>query len=290
MTRADDLPWAVHAVCRTQGFGQVVAADALLGGAISRTHRIHTASGITLILKQSVDAPPGLYAAEAAGLRRLATAGALRTPTVVAAASELLVLEDLGTRLPADGYWEAFGRALALQHRSTSPRFGWEHDNYLGRLPQRNGWLADGHAFFAERRILRYVTEPRCMQTLAATDRAGLERLCARLPELIPAQPAALLHGDLWYANMLVGSAGEPAVIDPAVYYGWPEAELSMVWQCGQVPDVFYAAYAEVAPLEAGWRERLEVLSVREILSMVAHFGNQYGSLAKLRAVLQRFG
>ncbi len=38
-------------------------------------------------------------------------------------------------------------------------------------------------------RLLRYLTEAPAEQALTATDRRALERLCARLPELIPPMP-----------------------------------------------------------------------------------------------------
>jgi fructosamine-3-kinase len=41
-----------------------------------------------------------------------------------------------------------------------SDRLGWPADGWLGRLRQVNTWNADGHEFFAEHRLLRYLTEP----------------------------------------------------------------------------------------------------------------------------------
>jgi hypothetical protein len=48
-----------------------------------------------------------------------------------------------------------------------------------------------------------------------APERQALERLCERLPELIPARPAALTHGDLWTGNILADHTGAPVLIDP---------------------------------------------------------------------------
>ncbi len=46
----------------------------------------------------------------------------------------------------------------------------------------------------------------------------------------------SLLHGDLWSGNAITDSAGAPAIIDPAVYYGWAEAELAMTNPARPVP------------------------------------------------------
>ena len=274
--------------CRTGG--DISSVETLSGGMISITRRLVMSSGDRFILKQNHDAHVDLYEAEAEGLRALSASGLFRTPLVLSVGPDYLLLEDLGLSSPGETYWEGFGRALALQHITyIRPRYGYHRDNYLGRLPQRNGWMADGYKFFAERRLLRYLCEPLCEEALTARDRQNVERVASRLPLLIPPQPASLLHGDLWHGNMLVGPRGEPAVGDPAVYYGWAEAELSMVRMNGEVPEAFYSAYLEIHQLDSGWRNRLKVLHLREILSDVAHFGDRHGSVTRLRRVTSLF-
>jgi fructosamine-3-kinase len=221
-------------------------------------------------------------------LRVLKDAG-LRTPDVLAVSADYLLMEDVGGAPRDEIDWEALGHAIARLHRHHSDRFGFDHDNYLGLLPHLNAWREDGYAFFAEQRVLRYLPLPLCQQVLTVEDRQRIERLMARLPQLIPAQPASLLHGDLWRENILSDRSGVPTVIDPAVYYGWAEAELAMARQCGGIPDTFYAAYNEVNPLAEGWWERLEILYIREYLSMVAHLGNWGDMLQRIRALLDKF-
>jgi fructosamine-3-kinase len=283
------IPAAVIEYCHTAGLGAIAAAEVLTGGAANLTRRLTTTSQATLILKGSENPPADLYTCEALSLRTLRAAH-LHTPEVLAVGADFLLLKDLGSRPMDDASWEALGRAIAQVHKHINEQFGFEQDNYLGLLRQYNPWTDDGYEFFAKYRILRYLDVPLCEQTLTAEDRQRLERLAARLPQLIPEQPASLLHGDLWYANVVMDAEGQPAVLDPAVYYGWAEAELSMVRQCGGVPMRFFEAYNEVNPLNDGWWDRLEILYVREILSMIAHFGD-YGNvtLAKLRAVLDKF-
>ncbi len=284
----EPLPAAVLAYCRTGG--DIASIETLSGGMISITRRLVMSSGDRFILKQNHDAHVDLYEAEAQGLAALSASGLLRTPLVLSVGPDYLLLEDLGVSSPGETYWEAFGRALALQHITyISPRYGYHRDNYLGRLPQRNGWMTDGHTFFAERRLLRYLCEPLCEEALTARDRQNVERVASRLPLLIPPQPASLLHGDLWHGNMLVGPRGEPAVGDLAVYYGWAEAELSMVRMNGEVPEAFYSAYLEIHQLDSGWRNRLKLLHLRENLSDVAHFGDRHGSVTRLRRVTSLF-
>ncbi|MEI7833176.1 MAG: fructosamine kinase family protein [bacterium] len=274
----------------TNGYDEIREIAPLQGGVISQVLRVNFGDGATVVVKQHHDPPPGLYACEAEGLRALRVPGGPTVPEVYAVGEDFLVLEDLGSgNTPQDGYWENFGHAVATLHRQTAPQFGFHADNYLGKFPMNNSWQDDGYAFYAETRILDFLSAPLCLEVLTAEDRANLERLAARLPQLMPPQPAVLLHGDLWHTNMLVGKAGEPAFVDPATYYGWAEADLTMSRQYGNIPEAFFAAYQEVNPLPEGWWERLDLFTIKEHMSMIAHFGDKHGNVGKVRELLARF-
>ena len=267
----------------------VRSVEQLVGGFANSTWRVTLADGEVVVVKSSSSAPDGLFAVEAAGLEVLRGAG-LRTPTVIAVGARSLTLEALNSSTSDTAeFWEAAGRAVAGLHGRTSPRFGWESDGWLGRLPQENGWDDDGHRFFATRRILRYLRESKTRQALDAADLAGLERLCDRLGDLLPAAPAVLTHGDLWKSNVIATPDGEPVFIDPAVSWTWVEVDLSMAYCTGGIPESFFAAYHEIRPPEPGWRDRLQLLNLRELLSVVAHFGPTGDSVARIRGVLKRF-
>jgi fructosamine-3-kinase len=268
--------------------GDAVSASPVDGGYASKTHRVSTTLSRSVIVKTHDDVPVDLYALEADGLEALGVPGAFVVPEVLRVTPTFIVLSDLGpSSLPADSddFWRDAGRRLAVQHQQTADKFGYHQDNYLGVLPQRNPWTDDGHAFFAEHRLLRYLEVPNCYNALSPDDRHRLERLANRLPDLIPSQPASLLHGDLWHGNLLPA----PALIDPAVYYGWPEAELSMLHGCGNIPTSFYDAYQDHYPLDPGWLDRLPLLHLREHLCVLAHFGPVPETLTKLHTTLEPF-
>lgn len=52
MPKLDALPQAVEQWCTEHGYGDIIAARALSGGAISHTWRIETSCGSTLIAKR----------------------------------------------------------------------------------------------------------------------------------------------------------------------------------------------------------------------------------------------
>ncbi|GAA1581012.1 fructosamine kinase family protein [Kribbella hippodromi] len=269
--------------------GDPISADPLEGGYASKTYRVRTTLGKSVVVKTQDNLPPDLYALEADGLDALRMPGGFVVPEVLRVTPGFIVLTDLGTAAPTAMYWADAGRALALQHEQTADKFGYHQDNYLGTLAQRNPWMTDGHAFFAEHRLLRFLEDPNCHHQVPLEDRRRLERLANRLADLIPPQPPSLLHGDLWHANMLPGPDGTPAIIDPAVHYGWPESDLATLLIYGKLSDDFFAAYEEVHPLDPGWRSRTPLLHLRELLSITANSPDRPETVAEIHDILQRF-
>jgi fructosamine-3-kinase len=273
--------------------GQIAGTSRLSGGEIADAWLIAYADGTQVIAKTLAGAAPDLFAIEADGLAALRGTGYLATPQVLGVTERLLLLEALAPLDDSEPSWARFARDLAAAHRSTAGgRFGWPHDGYLGRLPQVNAWTASGHQFFAEHRLLRYLSEPAAEHVLTVADRRAVERLCARLPEIIPDMPAVLTHGDLWTGNLVSRPGGRITVIDPAVARTWAEVDLSMLWSNPRPPasDRFFAAYQELNPSPPGWVGRMPILNLREHLSVIAHFGAEAPvTLNLIREILASF-
>ncbi|WP_043599477.1 fructosamine kinase family protein [Cellulomonas flavigena] len=270
----------------------VVAVEAAEGGQAAVAGLARRRDGSRVFVK-AFDEPPAadVFAAEAEGLAALRMLGGATTPEVLLASTDLLVLEALHPRRDDAAFWEHLAHDLARVHSTTHDRFGWHQDNWLGRRRQANTWEEDGFEFFTQHRLLRWLDEPRVQAALDAEDRAALERLCARLPELLPERPACLVHGDLWAGNVLATAAGAPALIDPAVSYTWAEIDLAHVWTTSPPPQAarFFAVYAEVTGLDAGWRERVPLVQLRQHLAVVAQFEPDRGAADAIRSTLAPF-
>ncbi|MEU7476745.1 fructosamine kinase family protein [Lentzea sp. NPDC042327] len=277
----------------TAGLTDVTAVEPVEGGLAAVAGIAVRDPGPPLFVKSFADVPADdLFAAEADGLRALRERGGLTTPEVVLVTRDLLALSVLRERPTEEAFWEQLAHALARLHTSTvHDRFGWEHDNWLGRYRQVNTWTADGHEFFARHRLLRWLPERRVRAALDERDRRALERLCDRLPELLPANPACLTHGDLWTQNVLATADGRPAVIDPAVSYTWAEVDLAHLWCSPHPPEAkrFFAVYAELTGLDDDWRSRMPVVQLRQSLALIAMFDHGWGAADQVRALLKPF-
>ncbi|GAA1738824.1 fructosamine kinase family protein [Nonomuraea bangladeshensis] len=275
------------------GLTDVVAVEPVTGGLAATAGLARRGDGTSVFVKALTEPPSGdVFAAEAEGLTVLREAGGAATPEIILADRALLVLSPLRPRPATEAFWEQFAHALAHLHTTTRhPRFGWRRDNWLGRRRQVNTWNDDGHEFFAQHRLLRWLDEPRVREALDAADRAALERLCDRLPELLPVRPACLTHGDLWAQNIMATPDGRPALIDPAVSYTWAEVDLAHLWTTAPPPEshVFFDLYAELTGLDRDWRERMPILQLRQHLAVIAQFEPDWGAADIVRAALAPF-
>ncbi|MFF3301688.1 fructosamine kinase family protein [Streptomyces sp. NPDC002908] len=274
------------------GLTDVVEVEPATGGLAATAGLARRGDGTSVFVKAFRESPSDdAFAAEAEGLTVLREAGGA-TPEIILADRDLLVLAVLRPRPGTQAFWEQLAHMLAHLHTTTRhPRFGWHRDNWLGRRRQVNTWEDDGFEFFAQHRLLRWLGERRVQEVLDTADRAALERLCDRLPELLPVRPACLTHGDLWALNVMATHEGMPALIDPAVSYTWAEVDLAHLWTTSPPPEaqVFFELYAELTGLDRGWRARMPILQLRQHLAVIAQFEPDWGAVDLVRATLAPF-
>ena len=282
------VPGPVAAYVAAQGWGRIATATPVGGGCINDGARLTTTTGPALFLKFNADAAPDMFQREAEGLEALASVeGGPSVPAPLLIGEEFILLEYLSPAAPAADYWEAFGARLAPLHAATNSRFGFPHDNYIGSTPQTNRWESDGFRFFAEQRLLFQGRLARDRGLMRPPSLQQLERLAERLRELVPEQPASLLHGDLWSGNVIPGPGGHACLIDPAAHYGWAEAELAMTALFGRFPPAFYSAYESVRPLAPGYRARFDIYNLYHLLNHLNLFGGSY--LGAVEGILARY-
>lgn len=270
------IPQQVADWLTQQGYGSVDSSRGVGGGCINNGVRLLTSSGEQFFLKTNQSCPPDMFACEVAGLEALQVPGGPRVPKPLLHGPDFLLMEDLAPTRPGVDYWEIFGRQMATLHQKTHTMFGFESDNYIGSTPQPNPWTQDGYQFYQEHRFVFQADLAVRRGLLSRTEGQAVRALSSRLPHRVPQQPASILHGDLWSGNATSDALGEPAIIDPAAYYGWAEADLAMMVLFGSPGERFWQAYLEVRPLEAGWRERFSLYNLYHLLNHLNLFGRSY--------------
>lgn len=258
----------------------VVQTVAAVGGG-SIHHAFHFRAGQqAFFLKYNQADERSNFEAESRGLALLAAESPMRIPRVWAVGHSgqyaWILMEYMESGLKGGAFWEALGRGLAVQHRSTAPAFGLDQPNYIGRLPQENGWLVDWPTFWVTKRLQPMERLARSQGLLDAFHSRKLERLYAQLPQLLPATQPSLLHGDLWSGNVMAGVGEVPILVDPAVYYGDREVDIAFSRLFGGFAPGFYEGYASEWPMEAGFEERIDLYNLYPLLVHLNLFGKGY--------------
>ena len=273
----------------------VVSTAPVAGGDVCTATRLRLSDGRTALVKTHPHPPDGFFEAEARGLRWLAEAaaeGGAAVPALLGADASCVILQWVEPGRPTPDAAAAFGAALATTHLSlgpgssaSPPAHGAEHDGFVGRLPMPNRPAPSWPEFWATRRVLPYLKLARDRDAVSEADARAVEAVVGRLGRILPEEPPARLHGDLWNGNVLWGH-DVVAVVDPAAYAGHREVDLAMLLLFGlphldRVLDAYAATAADRgSPLAEDWRDRVGVHQLFPLLAHACMFGGGYGARA----------
>ncbi|MFY0605827.1 MAG: fructosamine kinase family protein [Cyclobacteriaceae bacterium] len=262
---------------------QVLAISPIAEGCINNTFSIKTERR-QFFIKWN-DLASDLFEQEKHGLYILQQKSPIRTPEVLGLgrydSKDYLLLKFEDTGSPGKHFWENFGASLAEQHRQSSAQFGLDHDNHIGRLPQKNSYEDSWHDFFVNQRLIPQVNLAAASGLLDYKDVQQFDLLYKRIKDIFSDEPPALLHGDLWSGNFMIGANGEAFIFDPAVYFGHREMELAFTKMFGGFNEPFYEAYNASYPMDKGFQQREDLCNLYPLLVHANLFGGGYISAVK---------
>ncbi len=247
----------------------ISASQPLHGGSLSNVVRVSTHDGRSYVITTGKTAKT-----EARMLQALRAAG-VAAPQVIAVASNLLILEDLGPDDGAQSAWWSLGQELRRLHETPGPYFGWPENHAFATVEIPNTPTRHWPTFWAERRLL-----PSCPH-IPPDLAQRTEALARRLGDLLPDHPpAVLLHGDLWTGNVMARSGRVTGLIDPSCYYGHAEVDLAMLTLFSSPDKPFWRAYSDIDP---GYAKRRPIYQLWPALVHLRLFGNGYRSMVERR-------
>lgn len=243
--------------------------------------------------KSRPGAPADFFAAEAAGLRWLAEAGA-PVVEVLDVGTDHIDLRKLRHASPDALSAREFGAALARMHAAGADAFGappagFTGTTFIGSREQPSVPTPTWGRFYAEQRVLPFVDVAVGAGNLAEDDADLVRAVCGDIADgaFDDDEPAARLHGDLWNGNVLWAPDGV-VMIDPAAHGGHRETDLAMLdlFGCPRLDDIL-TGYDEESPLRSGWRERIPLHQMHPLAVHAAGHGPGYGTAlaAAARAV-----
>lgn len=289
MIRQQQFTSLTSALCSLFGEGtKIESTRRISGGDINEAYGLTLTGGQPVFMKTNTRENRFLFTAETLGLAVIAETKAIGTPKILGIGTDedrggysFLLLEFISGKSHSGNYWEDFARQLSDMHRASTAglvskgKYGFDHDNYIGRHSQINTGHDSWTSFFRECRL-----EPQFQDAARYFDREDLKKIVRFLDHideiLVEPEYPSLLHGDLWSGNVITGNDGRAWLIDPAVYVGHAEADIAMTELFGGFPPVFYDAYKEVAPLQPGYEYRRDVYNLYHLLNHLNMFGRMY--------------
>jgi len=257
------------------------------GGSVNSTAFIDTSHGKLFVKWNNATRFPGMFESESSGLEILRKTSVVMVPGIIGYGPAFLILEYIESGLSSCKTWKYLGNSLAQLHQVTNRYFGLDDDNYIGSLNQSNKYHDSWISFFITERLEKQVSLAMNNRIITSDTVKLFEKLYTKLDYLIPDEPPSLLHGDLWNGNILSGKNELAYLIDPAVYYGHREMDISMTRLFGGFGDDFYNSYQEAFPLIHGWRERVDIHNLYPLMVHVNLFGESY--LHEVSSILKRF-
>lgn len=268
-----------------------IKVNPLSGGSINEVFKVVTEDTVVCIKLNSASRFPDMFDKEANGLIAMDVEGGPMVPRPIATGNieddAYLVMEYIPGGRQRVSFWDEFGNTLASLHKHTADSFGWEEDNYIGSLHQLNDERKSWPVFFGECRIMPQVKMAVDGRQLGMKQANELESLTIRLGDLLPDEPPALIHGDLWSGNFMVADGGQPCIFDPAIYFGSREMDIAMSKLFGGFNSEFYDAYNHHFPMEKGWEDRIDLHNLYPLLVHVNLFGGGY--VGQVNSIVNRY-
>jgi len=268
----------------------------LSGGDFAESYRAVLGGEARVFIKTHRDPPPGFFSTEGRGLQWLRASGTVPVPEVLAVsdAPPFLVLQWIEPLADSAGSTdkmrsdEQLGSALAKLHQGKFSVFGRPDERTTGSQKMPNQPCLDWVEFYAERRLIPLADLAAERRALSAADIKKLRLLARRLDRLdVPAEPPALLHGDLWAGNRVIDKDGNSWLIDPASHGGHREFDLAMMRLFGGFGESCFDAYQQVYPLQAGWEQRVSLHQLAPLVVHAIKFGGAY--VAEVSTALEQY-
>ncbi len=269
----------------------VINATPVSGGDISQAYKIVTKADRFFCKYHPGTTGFLMLKSEKEGLETISATATIKVPRVFHLGSlkkgGVLLMEYIEAKSPSDKDMACLGRDLAALHKVSSHAFGWNSDNYIGSLNQKNTPNAAWPIFYVQNRLLPQLDLALDRGQLGKEEVPERSVLLESITKHCKVDKPSLIHGDLWGGNYLIDEQGVPVLIDPGISYADPGMDLAMSKLFGGFSSSFYDAYAESFPSPMPAQAVIELYQLYYLLVHLNLFGVSYAPA--VRRILKQY-
>lgn len=259
---------------------QIENIKAVSGGDLNDAYEVDSAQQKYFLLVQP-NTGEEFFHAEAAGLKDLKEAG-ITVPEVYHVGEidgdAYLLISFLQEGARGDD--RNLAQMIAKMHQTYSEngQFGYDYPHQGGDTTFSNDWTDSWIELFVERRLDKLRDDIIQANKWSPQQAETYERVREVIVDELSQHQSkpSLLHGDLWGGNHMFLTNGEPALFDPASFYGDREFDIGMTTGFGGYSQSFYEAYQEIFPMEPGFENRLAFYRLYLFMVHLHKFGGIY--------------
>lgn len=262
--------------------GDIASLFPVHGGDINQSYQIQNSRDQKFFLKVNRRECEPMFEAEIHGLRVLSENSNFRIPRVMGVYTggdnSGLLMEWIEKSQPDERSWEQFWRCLSDLHSIQGESFGLAENNFIGVIDQDNTPDPNWIEFWIERRVSPLMALAIEKGQLKDKDIPAILALFDAIRRNFGQHQFTprLLHGDLWHGNLIFDENGYPTLVDPSVYYGWPEMELAFMDFFGGFAKHGYENYTPDCAREFLGDNYYPVWQVYPLLVHTVIFGGTY--------------
>ena len=148
-------------------------------------------------------------------------------------------------------YQITLAKELLKLHSISNNKYGFNFDTQTGGLKQPNELGSNWVKFFLEKRLNMIYEKINQKKPLPKLTNKKIELLMKNISDYLPNNPKiSLLHGDLWEGNILFNNGKLVGLIDPGIYYGHNELEISYLKWFKFIDNKFLNFYSNTLKID----------------------------------------
>lgn len=259
---------------------RITAVNPLSGGDISSVYVMETSFQKLVVKVQTGKDATAMFQSEKDALDFIRNSKAIAAPEIFHLNefqnAAILVMEYVQSGTPNKGNWIQFAKDLAQLHSISDEHFGWNKDNFIGSLTQRNVLNTDWPEFYVTNRLQPQIDLALKQNLLSNNEIPYFEKMLESCQMYLQTDKPQFIHGDLWGGNFLFDPQGKAWLIDPAIYFGHGMVDIAMSKLFGGFAPAFYDTYFDSIPKPAYYSEQIDLYQLYYLLVHLNLFGSSY--------------